>query len=94
MTYYDLKELRKQIELQRLIAATAESDEIDCEKEKLKQLESKLQHAIDGIPNEYIKRIIYCKIIKRLTWATISAIMCSGKMSPDAIRKACRRYKW
>ena len=94
MTYKELKELNKQIKAQSLISANADTDSGSAEQEKLKELKSKLQQAVESIPDLYIKNFIYCKMIKGQTWVRISATECRGKVTPDAIRMACTRYKW
>lgn len=121
MTYFDLKEIRRQINAQKLkVQETREeaykttpavsenvgtiSDgtndkigikvcKIDEEENKQKALELELEQAICKIPDQYIRKAIFCKMICGWSWNKI-AMAIGGDNTEDGVRKMCTRCKW
>lgn len=67
--------------------------QIISEEEKLNALYDQLTEGIKSIPDEYIKTLIHCKIVKGWSWTRI-AYEAGGSNTGDGIRKAVVRYCW
>lgn len=66
---------------------------IIIEEEKLNALYERFTKSIKAIPDEYIKTLIHCKLVKRWSWTRIAAELGGGNTG-DGVRKAVVRYSW
>lgn len=67
--------------------------QIITEEEKLNALYTQLTEGIKSVPDEYIKTLIHCKLVKGWSWTRIAQEI-GGNNSGDGIRKQCVRYHW
>ena len=67
--------------------------QIIAEEEKLNDLYIQLTEGIKAVPDEYIKTIIHCKLVKGWSWNRIAAEV-GGNNTGDGIRMTVIRYKW
>lgn len=67
--------------------------QIITEEEKLNELYDQLTEGIKSIPDDYIKTLIHCKLVKGWSWTRIAQEI-GGNNSGDGIRKQCVRYHW
>lgn len=67
--------------------------EIISEEEKLNTLYTQLTEEIKAVPDEYIKTLIHCKLVKGWSWTRIAQEI-GGNNTGDGIRKQCVRYEW
>lgn len=119
MTYYELKNIKKKIDTQKLKVAAARdkavsissatdgsphgccgSDrvgmsvgQIITEEEKLNSLYTQLTEGIKSVPDEYIKTIIHCKLVKGWSWTRIAQEI-GGNNTGNTIRMQCVRFLW
>ena len=119
MTYYELKDIKKLIDTQKLKVAAARdkavsissasdgsphgcavSDrvgmsvgQIIAEEEKLNKLYTQLTEGIKAVPDEYIKTLIHCKLVKNWSWTRIAQEI-GGNNTGNTIRMQCVRYRW
>ena len=119
MNYYELKDIKKRIDVQKLkvaaardksVSINAASDglphggsvsdrvgmsvgQIITEEEKLNTLYTQFTEGIKAVPDDYIKTIIHCKLVKGWSWTRIAQEI-GGNNSGDGIRKQCVRYHW
>ena len=119
LNYYELKQIKKKIDTQKLIVAAAREksvsissasggmlhggavsdkvgmnvSEIITEEERLNRLYDQLTEGIKSIPDEYIKTLIHCKLVKGWSWTRIAQEV-GGNNTGDGIRKQCIRYSW
>lgn len=119
MNYYELKNIKKHIDTQKLIVAAvrdkavsinAASDgspqgsgvsdrvgmsvgKIISEEEKLNALYTQLTEGIKSVPDEYIKVLIHCKLVKCWSWTRIAQEV-GGNNTGNTIRMQCVRYRW
>ena len=119
MTYYELKNIKKHIDTQKLVVAAARdkavsinaasdgsphgsgvSDRVGMsvgkiivEEEKLNALYTQLTEGIKSVPDEYIKALIHCKLVKCWSWTRIAQEV-GGNNTGDSVRKQCIRFKW
>lgn len=119
MNYYELKNIKKHIDTQKLVVAaardqalsissppdgtphsTAVSDrvglsvgQIITEEEKLNELYDQLTEGIKSIPDDYIKTLIHCKLVKCWSWTRIAQEI-GGSNTGDTVRMQCVRYHW
>ena len=119
LTYYELKNIKKNIDTQKLKVAAARdkavsissatdgsphgccgSDrvgmsvgQIIAEEEKLNDLYIQLTEGIKSVPDEYIKTLIHCKLVKCWSWARIAAEV-GGNNTGNTIRMQCVRFRW
>ena len=119
MNYYELKNIKKHIDTQKLVVAAARdkavsinaasdglphgsgvSDrvgmsvgQIITEEEKLNELYDQLTEGIKSIPDDYIKTLIHCKLVKCWSWTRIAQEI-GGSNTGDTVRMQCVRYHW
>lgn len=119
MNYYELKNIKKHIDTQKLVVAAARdkavsistaadglphgsgvSDRVGMsvgkiisEEEKLNALYTRLTEGIKAVPDDYIKTLIHCKLVKGWSWNRI-AMEVGGGNTGDSVRKTCVRYHW
>ena len=119
LNYYELKNIKKNIDTQKLkvaaardkavsISSTSDGSPHGCcgsdrvgmsvgqiisEEEKLNALYTQLTEGIKSIPDEYIKTLIHCKLVKGWSWTRIAQEI-GGKNTGDGIRKQCVRFCW
>lgn len=119
MNYYELKDIKKRIDVQKLKVAaardqalsissppdgtphsTAVSDrvgmsvgQIISEEEKLNALYDQLTAGIKAIPDDYIKTLIHCKLVKGWSWTRIAQEV-GGWNTGNTVRMQCVRYSW
>ena len=119
MTYYELKNIKKHIDTQKLVVAAARdkavsinaasdgspqgsgvSDRVGMsvgkiisEEEKLNALYTQLTEGIKSVPDEYIKALIHCKLVKNWSWTRIAQEV-GGNNTGNTIRMQCVRYRW
>ena len=67
--------------------------QIIAEEEKLNELYTQLTEGIKAVPDEYIKTLIHCKLVKNWSWTRIAQEI-GGNNTGDSIRKQCIRYHW
>ena len=67
--------------------------QIISEEEKLRALYSQFSAEIRLIPDEYIRDIIRCRLVKNWSWTRIAAEI-GGNNSGNTIRMQVFRYKW
>lgn len=67
--------------------------QIISEEEKLNALYDQLTEGIKSIPDEYIKTLIHCKLVKGWSWNRI-ALEAGGGNTGNTIRMQCVRYSW
>ena len=67
--------------------------QIITEEEKLNELYDQLTEGIRSIPDDYIKTLIHCKLVKCWSWTRIAQEI-GGSNTGDSIRKQCIRYHW
>jgi hypothetical protein len=63
------------------------------EEEKLNALYDQLIEEIKSVPDEYIKTLIHCKLVKGWSWNRI-AMEVGGGNTGNTIRMQCVRYSW
>ncbi len=68
-------------------------EQVILEEEKLNVLYTQLTEGIKAVPDEYIKTIIHCKLVKGWSWNRIAAEV-GGNNTGDGIRMTVIRYKW
>lgn len=68
-------------------------ERVVLEEEKLNDLYIQLTEGIKAVPDEYIKTLIHCKLVKCWSWARIAAEV-GGNNTGDGIRMTVIRYKW
>lgn len=68
-------------------------EQIITKEERLNELYTQLTEGIKSIPDEYIKTLVHCKLVKGWSWNRI-AHEAGGNNSGDSIRKLCVRYHW
>lgn len=66
---------------------------IISEEEKLNTLYTQLTEGIKSVPDEYIKALIHCKLVKGWSWTRIAQEI-GGNNTGNTIRMQCVRYKW
>ena len=66
-------------------------ERVILEEEKLNALYTQLTEGSKAIPDEYIKTLIHCKLVKSWSWARIASEV-GGNNTGDGIRKAVVRY--
>lgn len=119
MNYYELKEIRRKLDAQKLKVAAARDQavsissatdgsphgssvldrvgmsvgQIITKEERLNELYTQLTEGIKSIPDEYIKALVHCKLVKGWSWNRI-AHEAGGNNSGDGIRMAVVRYRW
>ena len=118
MTYYELKNIKKNIDTQKLKVAVARNKavsissasdgsphcrgsdrvgmsvgQIITEEEKLNVLYTQLTEGIKSVPDEYIKTIIHCKLVKGWSWTRIAQEI-GGNNTGNTIRMQCVRFLW
>ena len=67
--------------------------QIIAEEEKLNDLYIQLTEGIKSVPDEYIKTLIHCKLVKCWSWARIAAEV-GGNNTGNTIRMQCVRFRW
>lgn len=67
--------------------------QIDEQENRLKLLELEFEENLCSIPNNYIRKLIVCKLKYRWSWTKI-AITLGGNNTSDSVRKMCTRYNW
>lgn len=67
--------------------------QIITKEERLNELYTQLTEGIKSIPDEYIKTLVHCKLVKGWSWNRI-AHEAGGNNSGDSIRMAVVRYRW
>ncbi len=106
MNYFDCKKLKRMMDSQILTVRTLKeemrshrgctgnmSDAIETEEKRLRELQRRIFEMIRAIPDAYIRKIMYLKIWRGMTWNRI-AVKLGGINSGDGIRKMCVRYRW
>lgn len=119
MNYYELKNIKKRTDTQKLKVAAARDQalrisspadnmpqgcavsdrvglrvgQIITEEEKLNALYEQLTEGIKSIPDEYIKTLIHCKLVKGWSWTRIAQEV-GGNNTGNGIRMTVVRYKW
>lgn len=68
-------------------------ERIISEEEKLNALYTQFTGCVKAIPDEYIKTLIHCKLVKGMSWTRI-ALELGGNNTGDGIRKTVVRYHW
>lgn len=68
-------------------------EQIITKEERLNELYTQLTEGIKSIPDEYIKTLVHCKLVKGWSWNRI-AHEAGGNNSGDSIRMAVVRYRW
>lgn len=66
---------------------------IIAEEEKLNELYTQLTEGIKAVPDEYIKTLIHCKLVKNWSWTRIAQEI-GGNNTGNTIRMQCVRYSW
>ena len=67
--------------------------QIIAEEEKLNVLYDQLTEGIKSVPDEYIKTLIHCKLVKGWCWTRIAQEI-GGSNTGDTVRMQCVRYHW
>ena len=67
--------------------------QIISEEEKLNALYDQLTEGIKSIPDEYIKTLIHCKLVKGWSWTRVAQEI-GGNNTGNTIRMQCVRYSW
>lgn len=67
--------------------------QIIAEEEKLNELYDQLTEGIKSVPDEYIKTLIHCKLVKCWSWTRIAQEI-GGNNTGDTVRMQCARYHW
>lgn len=67
--------------------------QIIAEEEKLNELYTQLTEGIKAVPDEYIKTLIHCKLVKNWSWTRIAQEI-GGNNTGDGVRMAVVRYRW
>ena len=67
--------------------------QIIAEEEKLNELYTQLTEGIKAVPDEYIKTLIHCKLVKNWSWTRIAQEI-GGNNTGNTIRMQCVRYRW
>lgn len=119
MTYYELKAIRKSIDVQKLKVAVlreksvslssaaddmphisgthdrvgTDVDSVIIEEERLNGLYTRLTESIKAIPDEYIRTLIHCKLMKQWSWTRIAQEIGGGN-TKDSVRMTAIRYHW
>ena len=65
----------------------------EIEERKLNLLKKRFDEEIKGIPNEYMKNIISCRLIHNWSWNKIATIICNGSKG-NSVRMSVSRYNW
>lgn len=68
-------------------------DNVIIEEERLNGLYTRLTESIKAIPDEYIRTLIHCRLMKQWSWTRI-AMETGGGNTGNTIRMQCVRYKW
>jgi hypothetical protein len=68
-------------------------EQVILEEEKLNVLYTQLTEGIKAVPDEYIKTLIHCKLVKGWSWTRIAQEI-GGNNTGDGVRKQCIRYSW
>lgn len=66
---------------------------IIVEEEKLNALYTQLTEGIKSVPDEYIKALIHCKLVKCWSWTRIAQEV-GGNNTGDGVRMTVVRYRW
>lgn len=66
---------------------------IIVEEEKLNALYTQLTEGIKAVPDEYIKTLIHCKLVKGWSWTRIAQEI-GGSNTGNTVRMQCVRYRW
>lgn len=67
--------------------------QIIAEEEKLNELYDQLTEGIKSVPDEYIKTLVHCKLVKCWSWTRIAQEI-GGSNTGDTVRMQCVRYRW
>ena len=68
-------------------------EQVILEEEKLNDLYIQLTECLKSVPDEYIKTLIHCKLVKGWSWTRIAQEI-GGNNTGDSVRKQCIRYSW